>query len=100
MMDKKYTKKASRSRRKLQKLQENAVRVDISGGEATFQMVQPMATAYTLDGFRPDDVFYEKDLEKPKHNAKTVPRNIEQHFFQEWRTSNSMHDSHFVLNTW
>jgi hypothetical protein len=31
-----------------------------------------------LDGIRPDDVYYEKKPEKPKHDAKTVPCNIEQ----------------------
>jgi hypothetical protein len=42
MMGKKYQKKTSRSRRKLHKLQENAVTVDIGGGKATFQMILPM----------------------------------------------------------
>jgi hypothetical protein len=27
----------------------------------------------TLDGFRPDDVYYEKKPEKPKRDAKKVP---------------------------
>ena len=35
----------------------------------------------TLDGFRPDDVYYEKKPEKPKRDAKTVPCNIEHHRF-------------------
>ncbi|UCE50350.1 MAG: DDE-type integrase/transposase/recombinase [Phycisphaerales bacterium] len=39
----------------------------------------------TLDGLRPDDVYYEKKPEKPKRDAKTVPCNIEQRFFQETR---------------
>ena len=38
-----------------------------------------------LDGFRPDDVYYQKEPEKPKRGAKTVPYNIEQHFFRETR---------------
>jgi transposase InsO family protein len=39
----------------------------------------------TLDGLRPDDVYYEKKPEKPKRDAKTVPCNIEHHQFQETR---------------
>ncbi|UCG56526.1 MAG: transposase [Phycisphaerales bacterium] len=39
----------------------------------------------TLDGLRPDDVYYEKKLEKPKRHPKTVPCNIEQRFFRETR---------------
>ncbi|HUU18183.1 MAG TPA: DDE-type integrase/transposase/recombinase, partial [Sedimentisphaerales bacterium] len=39
----------------------------------------------TLDGLRPDDVYYKKKPEKPKRNAKTVPCNIEHHRFQETR---------------
>ena len=39
----------------------------------------------TLDGLRPDDVYYEKKPEKPKRDDKTVPRNIEHHQFQETR---------------
>jgi len=42
MMGKNYTKKTNRSRRKLHKLPDDAVRVDIAGGRATFQMVLPM----------------------------------------------------------
>jgi putative transposase len=38
-----------------------------------------------LDGLRPDDVYYEKKLEKPKRDAKTVPCNIEYRLFQETR---------------
>ena len=41
-MSKKYQKKTSRSRRKLQKLDKNAVKVDIADGQATFQMILPM----------------------------------------------------------
>ena len=41
----------------------------------------------TLDGLRPDDVYYEKKPEKPKRDAKTVPGNIEQHLFRETRTT-------------
>ncbi|NQT01124.1 MAG: DDE-type integrase/transposase/recombinase, partial [Planctomycetes bacterium] len=39
----------------------------------------------TLDGLRPDDVYYKKKPEKPKRNAKTVPCNIEHHRFEETR---------------
>lgn len=39
----------------------------------------------TLDGLRPDDVYYEKKPEKPKREAKTVPCSIEYHRFQETR---------------
>ena len=38
-----------------------------------------------LLAFRPDDAYYEKKPEKPKRDAKTVPSNIEQSFFQETR---------------
>jgi len=41
----------------------------------------------TLDGLRPDDVYYDKKPEKPKRDAKTVPGNIEQHLFRETRTT-------------
>lgn len=41
-MSKNYTKKTNRSRRKLQKLEKNAVKVDIADGQATFQMILPM----------------------------------------------------------
>ena len=37
----------------------------------------------TLDGIRPDDVYYNNKADKPKRDAKTVPCNIEQHFFRE-----------------
>jgi transposase InsO family protein len=39
----------------------------------------------TLDGTRPDDVYYDKKPDKPKRDAKTVPCNIEQRFFREAR---------------
>ncbi len=39
----------------------------------------------TLDGLRPDDVYYDNMPDKPKRNAKTVPCNIEQHFFRQTR---------------
>ena len=41
-MSKRYQKKSQRSKRKLQKLPEEAVKVDIANGQATFQMVLPM----------------------------------------------------------
>jgi transposase InsO family protein len=41
----------------------------------------------TLQGLRPDDVYYEKKPEKPKRDSKRLPCNIEQHFFQETRTT-------------
>ncbi len=41
----------------------------------------------TLDGIRPDDVYYDKKPEKPKRDAKTVPGNIEQHLFRETRVT-------------
>ena len=39
----------------------------------------------SLDGFRPDDVYYNNKPGKPGRNAKTVPRNIEQHYFRQTR---------------
>jgi hypothetical protein len=41
----------------------------------------------TLDGVRPDDVYYDNKPEKPKHNAKTVPCNIEKHYFCQTRVT-------------
>ena len=41
-MSKKYQKKTRRSRRKMQKLDDQAVKVDIGQGQATFQMILPM----------------------------------------------------------
>ena len=39
----------------------------------------------TLDGIRPDDVYCNNKPDKPKRDAKTVPCNIEQHFFRQTR---------------
>jgi putative transposase len=39
----------------------------------------------TLDGFRPDDVYYNNKPGKPGRDDKTVPTNIEQHFFKQPR---------------
>ena len=39
----------------------------------------------TLDGIRPDDVYCNNKPDKPKRDAKTVPYNIEQHFFRQTR---------------
>ncbi|RPJ30944.1 MAG: transposase [Planctomycetaceae bacterium] len=39
----------------------------------------------TLDGFRPDDLYYSRKPEPPKRDAKTVPSNIERHVFAETR---------------
>ncbi len=39
----------------------------------------------TLDGLRPDDVYYNNKPDKPERDAKTVPYNIEQHFFRQTR---------------
>ena len=39
----------------------------------------------TLDGLRPDDVYYSCKTEKPNRNSKTVPCDIERHVFQEAR---------------
>ena len=39
----------------------------------------------TLEGLRPDDVYYNNKPDKPGRNAKTVPCNIEQHFFRQTR---------------
>jgi len=41
----------------------------------------------TLDGIRPDDVYYNKKPEKPKRDSKRLPCNIEQHLFRETRTT-------------
>ena len=41
----------------------------------------------SLDGLRPDDVYYSEKPEKPKHDAKTVPCNIERHLFRETRVT-------------
>ena len=39
----------------------------------------------TLDGIRPDDVYYDNIPEKPKRDAKTIPCNIEQRYFCQGR---------------
>lgn len=39
----------------------------------------------TLDGLRPDDVFYKNRPDKPGHNAKTIPCDIERHYFRSTR---------------
>ena len=41
----------------------------------------------TLDGFRPDDVYYDRKPEKPQRDSKTVPSNIQQHLFRETRVT-------------
>jgi len=41
----------------------------------------------TLEGLRPDDVYYSKKPEKPKRDAKTLPCNIQQHLFRETRVT-------------
>ncbi len=41
----------------------------------------------TLDGLRPDDVYYNRKPEKPKRDSKRLPCNIEQHLFRETRTT-------------
>ena len=35
----------------------------------------------TLDGLRPDDVYFNNKPDKPERDAKTVPCNIERHYF-------------------
>jgi putative transposase len=39
----------------------------------------------TLEGLRPDDLYYDRKPETPKRDAKTVPSNIERHVFAETR---------------
>jgi len=39
----------------------------------------------TLEGFRPDDLYYDRKPEMPNRDAKTVPSNIERHVFAETR---------------
>ena len=41
----------------------------------------------TLDGLRPDDVYYNRMPEKPDRDSKIVPINIEQYFFKETRVT-------------
>jgi putative transposase len=38
-----------------------------------------------LEGFRPDDLYYNRKPETPKRDAKSVPANIERHVFAETR---------------
>lgn len=39
----------------------------------------------TLEGFRPDDLYYSRKPRVPKRDAKTIPDNIERHVFAETR---------------
>ncbi len=39
----------------------------------------------TLNGLRPDDLYYSHTPEMPRRNAKTVPNNIDRHVFAETR---------------
>jgi transposase InsO family protein len=39
----------------------------------------------TLEGFRPDDLYYSRKPDTPRRDAKTVPGNIERHVFTETR---------------
>jgi hypothetical protein len=39
----------------------------------------------TLEGVRPDDLYYDRQPEKAKRDSKTVPCSIERHIFQETR---------------
>ncbi len=39
----------------------------------------------TLEGCRPDDLYYSRKPEMPTRQAKTIPRNIERHVFIETR---------------
>jgi hypothetical protein len=39
----------------------------------------------TLEGLRPDDLYYNRRPETPDREAKTVPGNIERHAFAETR---------------
>jgi hypothetical protein len=39
----------------------------------------------TLEGFRPDDLYYSRQPETPERQARTVPGNIERHVFIETR---------------
>jgi transposase InsO family protein len=43
----------------------------------------------TLEGIRPDDVYYSNKPDKPKRDAKTVPCNIDQHYFDQTRITGS-----------
>ena len=47
----------------------------------------------TLDGLRPDDVYYDRKPEKPDRDSKTVPVNIDQRLFKEtWVTGYRLKD--------
>ena len=39
----------------------------------------------TLEGLRPDDLYYSRKPETPKRDAKTIPGNIERHICAETR---------------
>ena len=39
----------------------------------------------TLEGLRPDDLYYSRKPETPTRDAKTLPSNIERHVFPETR---------------
>jgi len=39
----------------------------------------------TLEGYRPDDLYYDRKPEKPKRDAKAIPSHIERHVFAETR---------------
>ena len=41
----------------------------------------------TLEGFRPDDLYYGRKPETLNRKAKTVPNNIERHVFAETRVT-------------
>ncbi|MFC1763267.1 DDE-type integrase/transposase/recombinase [Planctomycetota bacterium] len=41
----------------------------------------------TLDGLRPDDVYYDRRPEKPLRDTKTVPHHMERHLFKETRVT-------------
>ena len=41
----------------------------------------------TLDGLRPDDVYYGRKPEKPQRDAEQVLNNIERHRFKETRVT-------------
>ena len=41
----------------------------------------------TLDGLRPDDIYYDRKPDKPDRSAKTIPENIEQRLFRETRVT-------------
>ena len=43
----------------------------------------------TLDEFRPDDIYYDNRLGKPKHDARTVPVILN-------NISSGKHASHFI----